>query len=118
MVPRRWLGACASLVLSLLLPHFGLAQTRTPAPAGEGTGVVEGSVVSEEGVGIGGALVTLEPSRLVVSTDQNGAFAFRRVPAGTYVARINLGDLEATEAGVQVRAGQATTVNKVLPRDF
>ena len=56
---------------------------------------MEGTVLSDYGNGIGGAIVTLEPLRLVEYTDQNGAFVFHGVPVGTYVVLINLGSFEA-----------------------
>jgi outer membrane receptor protein involved in Fe transport len=95
-------------VLVLLFPCTGGAQ---------GAGVVEGTVLSEDGIGIGGAIVTLEPLRLVEYTDQNGAYAFHGVPAGAYVVLINLGAFEARDE-VAVVSGQTVSVKKVLPRDF
>ena len=59
------------LLLLLLFPDSARAQGQP--------GAVEGTVLSDYGNGIGGAIVTLEPLRLVEYTDQNGAFAFRGV---------------------------------------
>ena len=89
-----------------------------PASARQATGTIDGTVKSDDGAGIGGALVKLEPLRLVEYTDQNGAFAFKDVPAGTYVVVISFGDLEARAVDVRVAAGRPTTVSKQLPRDF
>ena len=112
----------ASLVwLLLLLPRIGTAQQTIPpgdASAGEAKGAIEGTVRSEDGVGFSGALITLEPLRLVEYTDQNGAFAFRSVPAGTYVVSIKLDELEARDEDVRVAAGQTASLMKVVPRDF
>jgi outer membrane receptor protein involved in Fe transport len=96
------------LLLVLLFPRTGRAQ---------GTGAVDGAVLSEYGNGIGGAIVTLEPLRLIEYTDQNGAFAFHGVPVGTYVVLINLGAFEARDE-IAVVSGQTVSVKKLLPRDF
>jgi iron complex outermembrane receptor protein len=102
------------IVLFLLLP--GIVFARQAGPAGAGT--IEGTVTSLENYGINGVILTLEPPRRVEYTDQNGAFAFRDVPAGSYVLRMNIGALEASEANVTVVAGQTVNVSKVLQRDF
>ena len=112
----------ASLVwLVLLTPHISFAQqtsSGTNPLAGQPTGSIEGTVTSEAGIGIGGAIVTLDPLRLVEYTDQNGTFAFHNVPEGTYVVLINFGAFESQEAQVRVSSAESTTVRKVLPRDF
>ena len=74
--------------------------------------------MSESGVGINNAIVTLEPLRLVEFTDQSGAYAFPAVAAGAYDVVINIGELEAREQGVLVRPGETITVTKLMPRDF
>jgi iron complex outermembrane receptor protein len=94
-----------------------VAKPADPA-AGQANGTIEGTVTSEQGVGIGGAIITLEPPHLVDYTDQNGAFAFRHVPAGTYVVLINIGALEARHQDVGVPAGTSTSLMTVMPRDF
>ena len=117
----RSAGFASFVWLMLLLPRVSVARQTNPAAdpsAGQATGAIEGIVTSEDGIGIGGAIVTLEPSRLVEYTDQNGAFAFRRVPAGAYAVIINLGALEARDADVRVAAGQTATLTNVLERDF
>lgn len=112
----------ASLIcVFLLVPRIGFSQqtsgaaTVLDAPA---TGGIEGSISSEEGVGVAGAIVTLEPLRLVEYTDQNGAFAFRNVPPGVYALVVNFGSLEARDVSVRVASGEITSLQKVLPRDF
>jgi len=110
----------ASILMLVLLPRIGFAQAPgavPPSSAAQSPGAVEGTIVSEEGVGIGGAIVTLEPPRMVEYTDQNGAFAFHGVPAGTYVVVMHLGELEA-RVEVIVVPGQTVGVKKVIPRDF
>ena len=105
--------------LLVLLPSIAVAQPPAADPSAvQATGTIEGTVTSEDGIGIGGAIVTLEPLRLVEYTDQNGAFAFRKVSSGAYVVLINFGVLEAREADVMVAAGQTAKLVKVVPRDF
>ena len=110
----------APILMLVLLPRIGFAPGGGCRPRVVGRSIDRRRgrhIVSEEGVGIGGAIVTLEPPRLVEYTDQNGAFAFHGVPAGAYVVVIHLGALEA-RAEVIVVAGQTVDVKKVLPRDF
>ena len=108
----------ASLVCVLLLvPHIAFGR-QTSSAAAQPSGSIAGTVTSEEGVGVVGAIITLEPSRLVEYTDQNGAFAFRNVPAGSYVVIVNFGALESRETEVRVTPGEIASVQKVVPRDF
>jgi len=95
-------------------------QAGAPAASAvnQSTGTIEGTVTSAEDYGIGGVIVTLEPLRWVEYTDQNGAFAFRGVPAGAFVLRMNIGALETSEVNVDVAAGQTVSMNKILQRDF
>ncbi len=111
----------ASLSLLLLFPAGAAAQSSEAASRVAGiqaAGAVTGIVTSDRGAAIEGAIVTLEPLRLSEQTDQNGAFAFRDVPAGTYSVVVHVGSLEARDPEVRVLAGQTTTLEKVAPRDF
>lgn len=108
-------------MLLLLLTRSGLAQSVEPtaAPsASQATGTLQGNVAAEGGAGIGDAIVSLEPLRLVAYTDQNGAFSFEGVPEGVYAVIINFGSFESRDDAVRVTAGQTTTLAKLLPRDF
>jgi len=80
------------LLLLLLFPR----STRAQGPLG----AVEGTVLSEYGNGIGGAIVTLEPLRLVEYSDQNGAFAFHG-GAGGHVCRAH-STLDSFEARSEI----------------
>jgi len=119
---QRLTSLVCALLLLLLLPRIGLAQQQTGPgsnlPAGQPLGAIEGTVRSEEGAGIAGAIITLEPLRLVEYTDANGVFAFRNVPAGMYTVLVNFGALESRDAAVSVTSGEITTFSKVAPRDF
>jgi outer membrane receptor protein involved in Fe transport len=105
-------------IVLLSCPGWARQLSGTAQAASQATGVVEGTVASEAGVGIGNAIVTLDPTGLIEYTDQNGAFAFGRVPAGDYLVIVNVGALEARDADVRVAAGQTVTLTKVLERDF
>src|SRR5262245_8639822 len=108
----------ASLVCALLLlPNISAAQQQTGRGsnqlAEQPSGAIEGTIRSEEGAGIAGAIITLEPSRLVEYTDPNGAFAFRNIPPGVYMVLVNFGALESRDTQVSVASNEVTSVSKV-----
>lgn len=86
--------------------------------AGQTVGTIVGSVTSDEGIGIAGAIVTLAPLRLIEYTDPAGLFAFRDLPPGEYAVTMNLGSFQSSAEGLLLAAGQTLTVAKMLPRDF
>jgi len=119
--PRSARFAALLLWWILLLPGLVAAQQTNPIAdpvADQATGGIEGTVASQDGIRIGGAIVTLQPVGLIEYTDQNGAFAFRRVPPGDYMVIVNVGALEARNADVRVAAEQTVTLANVLERDF
>ena len=98
------------IALGLLLLVSGLA-------AAQETGRIEGRVTREDGSGIRGVSVRIDQLDQVVLSDDQGAFAFSGVPAGTYDLTFNLLDYTDAQKGVQVAAGQTGTVDKVLDWD-
>ncbi|MDX1501559.1 MAG: TonB-dependent receptor [Thermoanaerobaculia bacterium] len=100
----RWLRT------SLLL--LGLVCLALTPLAAQGSGRIEGSVVRQDGAGLGGVAVVLVETGAAELTGGNGAFTFAVVPAGTYTISYTLGANTAESAGVEVTAGQTTRVTK------
>jgi iron complex outermembrane receptor protein len=98
------------IALGLLLLVSGLATAQE-------TGRIEGRVTREDGSGIRGVSVRIDQLDQVVLSDDQGAFAFSGVPAGTYDLTFNLLDYTDAQKGVQVAAGQTGAVDKVLDWD-
>jgi iron complex outermembrane receptor protein len=96
------------LTLLLLTAGFGSAQE---------TGGLDGKVTREDGSGIGGVSVRIDELDQAVLTESDGSFSFSGIPAGTYNLTFSLIDRTATEAGVQVAAGSATTLDKQVDWD-
>lgn len=78
----------------------------------QATGRISGRVVKQDGGGgIGGVVVVINELGEATLTDSNGAFAFDRVPAGSYTLSYTAGD--RVESGtVEVAAGSTARVDK------
>lgn len=99
-----WIGILAALTL---LAGSAWAQ---------GAGQIEGKIVRENDQGIGGVTVVVSELGLVEISNNDGAFRFPNVPAGTYTLSFSLGDNTET-ASVEVGGGQTATVSKKVPWD-
>lgn len=99
-----WIGILAALTL--------LAG---PAWA-QGTGQIEGKIVRENDQGIGGVTVVVNELGLVEISNNDGAFRFPSVAAGSYTLTFSLGDNQETES-VEVKGGEVATVSKQVPWD-
>ncbi|HKI03733.1 MAG TPA: TonB-dependent receptor, partial [Thermoanaerobaculia bacterium] len=98
------------LALGLLLLTAGLALAQE-------TGRIEGTVTREDGTPLGGVAVVVEGSDRSALTAGNGSYRIDGVPAGTHTLSFSLSDNSTTEAGVEVTAGAARTVNKSVDWD-
>ncbi|MDX1618155.1 MAG: TonB-dependent receptor [Balneolaceae bacterium] len=85
------------VLLSVLLPGLLYGQ--------ETTGTVEGTVTSE-GAPVAGANVGFESIQKGGSTDLDGRFAIREIPAGSYILRISAVGFETWTKPVEIRAGK------------
>ncbi len=87
------------------------------AAAGEAraaTGRLSGTVRQPDGSALAGVTVVLDELPAAQLTDAAGAFAFRRVPPGTYTLTLTLGASTFTETGHSVAAGGASQVEIVV----
>lgn len=101
---KRILQMAAAAVLLCAFP--ALAQD----------GGIEGTVVRDDGKGVGGVTVVVSELGRVEITSNNGGFAFRGVPAGTYNLNFSLGD-NAESATVEVASGATATVEQTVDWD-
>jgi hypothetical protein len=96
-----------------------LAGASAPALA-QSVGAVTGTVreTGAEGVGIAGALVSVDGGRQAVVTDQRGVFRLREIPAGWHAIKAAaIGHRPLVRDSVLVRAGQTTALDFTLRPD-
>ncbi|HWZ58078.1 MAG TPA: carboxypeptidase-like regulatory domain-containing protein [Gemmatimonadaceae bacterium] len=87
------------------------------ARAQDSTGSLVGHVLFQgRGVGVPFASVTLTPTGGSRFADSTGAFAFGRLPPGTYHARARQIGFNPADTTVQVRAGTQTSITLSLRR--
>ncbi len=80
-----WIGILAALTLMV-----------GPAWA-QGAGQIDGKIVRENDQGIGGVTVVVNELGLVEITNNDGAFRFPSVAAGSYTLTFSLGDNQETQ---------------------
>lgn len=88
-------------------------------PVTDDTGLIRGVVVSEAIVPLAGATVTIQQTQQEVKTNENGAFLFGGLEAGSYLLRVHALGYETVQSSVQVEAGVAEppVVRILLPAD-
>ncbi|MDY7091828.1 MAG: carboxypeptidase regulatory-like domain-containing protein [Acidobacteriota bacterium] len=83
-----------------------------PALLAQGFGRLDGRVAKADGKGVGGVTVVIDELGRVELTDQQGAFSFDRVAAGTYTVTFTLGEDSMVKPDVKVDAGATTTLDE------
>jgi len=76
------------------------------------SGMIEGTVVRDNGSGIGGVTVIINEIGAIEVTRRDGGFTFSSVPAGSYTLSFSLGENQTTETGVEVKANSRTQLDK------
>ena len=124
-----WLSFC---FLLYGLPSAALAQSQQPATNApetqgqaaqptdpQGSGSISGTVVYQEGAGIGGATVTLtrpgltSPSQQTTTGDE-GQFEFDRVAPGPFQLTVTGADFGTKTFSGELQAGQAFLVPEIM----
>ena len=108
MTHRQWTSAAAVLMAMTLAAAPVLAQ-------GVQTGIITGTVTSEDGLSLPGATVTvtaptLQGARSAV-TDVNGNYVIRGLPPGEYSVTIELSGMAPRKEQTVVALGRTTTVD-------
>ena len=111
MTHRQWTSAAAVLIALTLGPTSTFAQ-------GVQTGIITGTVTSEDGLSLPGATVTvtaptLQGARSAV-TDVNGNYVIRGLPPGDYEASIEMSGMRPRKEQTVVALGRTTTVDARL----
>src|SRR4051812_31654471 len=103
--------AISSLLLASLGGPPSLAAQGTPQ-----TGTISGRVVDDEGAGVAGAQIFINP-QLGTQTRADGQYTLARVPAGTHTLHARMLGSRPETATVTVTANQTTTQDFTLRRD-
>jgi iron complex outermembrane receptor protein len=80
----------------------------------QSTGAIEGRIVREDGLALGGVTVTVSESGLATLTHSDGSYSFRDVEPGTYTLTFSLGDNSISVSDVEVTAGETATVDQTV----
>ena len=109
----RRLVAAALIVLMGVGPHAAVAQDAAS------TGVVTGVVVEKQrGAPLPGANVTIEGTTMGTSTDLDGRYRIIDLEPGTYSLVVSfVGFQQKTVTGVEVAAGETTTLDVALAEE-
>ena len=96
------------LLFSVVLLSFSVASPQVHAQQGSIAGTVR---AGDTGESLPGANVSLVEVTRGTSTDAEGAFRLKGVPAGTYTLRVSFVGYSAAERDVDVSPNQTTTIN-------
>ncbi len=104
---RRWLALAFALLLS---------AGSNAAESEGGSGSISGRVIAlDSGGGVVGAVVIVQGTGLAATTDLNGDYALRNVPAGAHTLLVERGDFQnSTVNNVRVAPGSATRMDLPL----
>ncbi len=116
MVMRRTSILIVCLLCPLLAPALPLRAHQEISD--DLPGRIEGRVVAEDGRGVGGVEVTLQPTSRTVLTDEAGSFSFAGVPPGTYTVSFHLEGLDVPPSETVVEAGRAARLEKQVAGSF
>lgn len=109
-----------ALALAVILAGCGAKAPGGPGGGAGGAevGAIEGVVVSEAIVPLAGVHLGLQPGARNATTDAQGRFAFADLAPGAYTVTAHVGGYADAQAAVQVAAGDAPPVQRiVLVRD-
>ena len=104
-----WILTVWSVRLGIVL----LFATATGLSA-QDRGRISGRITGSIGTGMPGVVVAVNELGAVTVTSKDGRYEFDRVPPGTYELIYTLGGNVETEIGIEVAAGETTTVDKIF----
>ena len=108
---RSSLAATLSFVLILIL------SAALPSVLSAQAGRIVGTVTDSAKFPLVGAQVMIPNTRMRAVTDEGGHYTIGGVNAGTYDIRVQrIGQLSQTVSGIQVRSGEDSRVDVVLPQ--
>jgi hypothetical protein len=103
-------------LLAVSILAFGVSLPAAAQSVGAVTGVVREA--GAEGVGLVGALVTVDGGRYAAVADQRGVYRLREIPAGWHAIKAAaIGHRPLVRDSVLVRAAQTTALDFVLQTD-
>ena len=106
MTSKRTLSVFSKALIFALLATFASAQT--------GRGSISGRVADSSGAVLQGARVEVQPTGVIVVTNQQGEFTVYGVAAGDYTVTVNFVGFALFSANVSVKAGQGSRVDAAL----
>jgi TonB-dependent receptor len=101
------------LAVLLLFVNLSLLSAAASGQAGE-KGLITGTVVDSGGSVVKGAQLELAPLGVTVSTDDQGAFSFPMVPAGSYTVKLSAAGFATQETKVELVAGKTAELDLKL----
>jgi outer membrane cobalamin receptor len=81
------------------------------ALTGYGQTGIKGRVTDKEGAVVSFATITIDSLKIRVSSDENGVFTFKNVPAGSYVVAASMLGYEKQSRTAIVKAGSTVTLD-------
>lgn len=106
MLPRSFARALGALLLVMVGAASAAAQS----------GSVRGTVRDSAGAPVSGVILTVDRTQVRAQTNAQGTYTLVGVPAGTATVRARVIGFAPRTATVEVRAGQATTLDLTLGR--
>jgi len=91
--------------------------TWTPLAA-QDSGSITGTLSREDGSSIGGVVVVVNETGAFATTSGDGGFRFNGLDVGTYSLSFTLGNNSEAREGIEVTAGEVTTIDTVVDWDI
>lgn len=85
--------------------------------AAQETGGIEGNLAREDGTALGGVAVIVDETGAIATSARDGSYRFGGLAPGTYSLSFTLGENSEAREGVEVAAGETTTVDMTFDWD-
>jgi TonB-dependent receptor len=107
---RRFILTPTAMILAA---SIGFAATPETSPESR-DGIVKGRINDPNGRPLVGASIAIKPGHAVATTDRDGFFAIRELPAGTYTIEFSYLGMETSKQEIKVEAEQTLTLKVKL----